>query len=108
MDSAVALAERLGCKVTVKRRHGELVFEHHSCVRALLVNGRRKDASLKLISFLGRIERDGVSAPNATEAPAGKSGDAAWSTGEAEASAPGGPDRTLALQETGLLAAHKR
>jgi hypothetical protein len=57
LRDALRIAEKLGCTITYPRRHGEVRVWHPSCVNALNINNRRKDAAQRLVSLLRRLSK---------------------------------------------------
>jgi hypothetical protein len=58
LKEALRLADRLGCLVTKPRRTGEVLIRHEAVDRKIRVNCRRKDSTVKLNSFLIKVERE--------------------------------------------------
>lgn len=55
LRNGVSLALQNGCIVEPVRGTGEIRFRHPALAKSVRVNGRRKDASLALISWLRQI-----------------------------------------------------
>ena len=55
LREAVAAAHELGARVEWKHANGELVFRHPEAARPIAVNGRRKDASRRLVTWLRQL-----------------------------------------------------
>lgn len=57
LRKTLARARSLGCQIEWLHRTGELMVSHASLARRVRLNGRRKDAPDRLLTFLARIER---------------------------------------------------
>jgi hypothetical protein len=53
----IELACRLGCRVRLPRRTGEVEFRHHLMSRSLRLNHRRKDTPRIAAAWLREVER---------------------------------------------------
>jgi hypothetical protein len=55
LRAALRYAERIGCFIRERRRHGELILRHARAVKPFVTSVRRRDASRALIAWLRRL-----------------------------------------------------
>lgn len=60
LQEARQLAWLLGASIEWKHANGELVFRHPRAARPIAVNGRRKDASRRLVTWLRQLGKEVV------------------------------------------------
>ena len=58
LREAVDAALGLSARVEWKHANGELVFRHPEAARPIAVNGRRKDASRRLVTWLRQLRKE--------------------------------------------------